>query len=90
MSDCKSCKYKNDGCFCPPDKYCVLYKKEKHKIKHNFEFETNDDWTPGNSSCWVECPFSSLIPLGQACGFFISENVSCPFIAQKKLDKTSK
>ena len=53
MSDCNSCIHKESRCFCPPSMNCTAYKKEKHKVKHTFEFETNDDWTPGDSACWA-------------------------------------
>lgn len=86
MSDCNSCVHKGNRCFCPPDRYCTAYEKEKHKVKHTFEFETNDDWTPGDSACWVECPFSALIPLSSSCIYLRvndNEQSNCPFSANK-------
>lgn len=78
MSDCSKCVHRKDRCFCPEHLECKAYEKEKLKVKHTFEFETNDDWIPGEGACWVECPFSSLIGLGRSC-FFTRKEMACPF-----------
>lgn len=67
-----------------------LYNKliEKECVKHTFEFETRDDWTPSESACWVECPFSLLIKLGERCRF-LDEEVKCPFIDKMDCKKDS-
>ena len=86
MSDCNSCVHKGDRCFCPPDKYCTAYKKEKYKAKHIFEFETDDDWIPGHKCCWIDCPFSKLIPFGRRCIYLCvndNEESNCPFSKSK-------
>ena len=86
MSDCNSCIHKGDRCFCPPNMNCAAYKKEKHKVKHIFEFETDDDWTPGRECCWFDCPFSRLIPLGKRCIYLcVNDNKQsdCPFVVNR-------
>ena len=83
MSNCKNCKHKNDRCFCPPNRDCTAYEKEKTKVKHTFEFETSDDWSPSTGLCWTECPFSALIPLGNICDFLIIDGMRCPFMQIK-------
>lgn len=81
MSDCNSCVHKGDRCFCPPDRYCVAYEKEDI-VKHTFEFYTSKDWAPGDG-CWMECPFSELIPFGKVCKFLSKGFMCCPFLANK-------
>ena len=81
MSDCTKCKYKNDSCFCPPDKECKAFQREVHKVKYAFEFETDDYWVPGEDACWVDCPFSVLIGLGHVCKC-IKEKGLCPFLQE--------
>lgn len=58
-----------------------LYDKltKEECVKHTFEFETKDNWTPSKGACWAECPFSLLIKLGERCKFLDGE-VKCPFI----------
>lgn len=80
--NCKTCKHKNDRCFCPPDKTCTAYEKELHKVKHTFEFETYEDWVPETSGCWTECPFSFLIDLGDYCKC-LDGLITCPFLFHK-------
>lgn len=35
--------------------------------RHTIEFETNDNWQPLTPGCWVDCPASILVPLGEVC-----------------------
>lgn len=79
MSDCTKCIYKNDGCFCPPDKECTAFEKEIHKVKYTFEFNATDDGVPGEGGCWVNCPFSFLVGFGNVCPC-IQGKVLCPFL----------
>ena len=80
MSDCTKCKHRNDRCFCPSNRECKAFEKEKHPIRHVFEFETDEDWTPGKTACWIDCPFSFMIKLGNRCICLDSE-IKCPFLS---------
>ena len=81
MSDCKTCKYHNDGCYCPTDKYCRAYEKKKVYIKHTYEFMTEEDWKPMTSACWIDCPFSFMIGLSQRCKCVDDKfKIECPFV----------
>ncbi|HAU85892.1 MAG TPA: hypothetical protein DCW90_10435 [Lachnospiraceae bacterium] len=82
MSDCNTCVHKNERCFCPPSMNCMVYKKEKVRVKHIFEFETDNDWIPGIGACWGECAFSALVGLGKRCKFV--DSGECPFKRMKK------
>lgn len=81
MTDCTKCKHKNSDskCFCPPEYECKAFEKEVHKVKYAFEFNADDDWTPGESVCWTNCPFSVLIDLGKRCKC-VEGKVLCPFL----------
>lgn len=83
VSNCNDCKHKNGRCYCPPGRYCTAYEKERHKVKHTFEFDTWDYWEPGRATCWVECPFSLLIPAGKSCKFLDDEIHCCPFLVRR-------
>lgn len=81
MSDCKKCKHYGNRCYCPPNMECKAFKMVHNKrVKHIFEFETNDDWIPGESACWTECPFSFNIRVGEMCRC-VKHNarIECPF-----------
>ena len=77
MSNCNNCIHKNDRCFCPPDKNCTAYEKEK--VKYNFEFKAPDDWIPGEWMCLAHCPFSCMIKLGDMCVYTEDNHLECPF-----------
>lgn len=80
-TDCKQCVHLNDGCYCPPDKYCTAFKKKKVYVRHTFEFKTEEDWKPMSSGCWVDCPFSFMIELGQRCRCLVeTDELECPFV----------
>lgn len=64
-------------------KYCyhcgAKIERKIQKVNHVFEFETDEDWVPGESACWICCPFASLIRLGESCKF-IGGALKCPFL----------
>lgn len=82
MSNCQKCKHRNRRCYCPPDRECKAFEKEVHKVKHTFEFETDEDWIPGEAACWTGCPFSFMIRLGDSC-ICLDDRVKCPFKAMQ-------
>lgn len=77
MSDCNKCIHKEDKCFCPPDKECKAFEKEKVYIEKIFKFNVTDDWVPCEAACWSECPFSAMIPFGASCRY-IEHGIKCP------------
>ena len=79
MNDCEKCRHKYTGCYCPPNKVCTAFEKESRKVKHTFTFETDDDWVPGESACWVGCPFAFMIDWGKHCNCFDNWR-NCPFL----------
>ncbi len=83
MSDCQRCKHKNSRCFCPPDRECMAFEKEIHKVEHIFKFETDEDWIPGEAACWTNCPFAFMIKLGNYC-VCLDSNIKCPFTNNTK------
>lgn len=57
------------------------------KVKHIFKFDTDEDWVPGDGGCWMECPFSFNIKLGDRCRAVSTSDElgslgspQCPFI----------
>lgn len=62
------------------------YKKINSKTKKvTFKFETNINWKPADDWCWVNCPFATLIPLGETCRFITDDKIiKCPFIRNNK------
>lgn len=78
MRDCNKCRHKKDKCFCPPHLECKAYERKRVKVKHTFEFETNDDWAPEEAACWMECPFSPMVSWGESC-IFTKKGMRCPF-----------
>lgn len=54
-----------------------------NKVRHTFIFETSSEWQPKIPYCWVECPFSFNIKLGQSCRAFNEDfqklGLGCPF-----------
>ena len=35
--------------------------------KWNLEFEVPKGWKPRSQWCWINCPVSTLVPLGKVC-----------------------
>jgi len=59
---------------------CCMQYQPRPKTKHQFVFETSCDWTPAESSCWIECPFAAMM-FGDNCRFKDkSSTLKCPFI----------
>lgn len=83
MSDCSKCVHKKDRCFCPPGRQCTAFQREIQKVKHTFQFETDDDWVPYSPGCWIDCPFSFTIGLGETCRCFTTD-LDCPFDDDEK------
>ena len=80
MSDCNRCVMFARGCYCPPDKHCIGFVKKKDE-RHMFEFITDEDWKPMTPACWVDCPFSFMIGLGNRCKCLDKKyNIKCPFV----------
>lgn len=83
MVDCTKCKHKNN------DSKCFVHwnmnvkpLKKAHKVKYTFEFNADDDWTPGEGVCWIDCPFSVLIGWGNVCKGADGKTL-CPFLRKK-------
>lgn len=89
MSDCNKCKYRNDRCFCPPDRECKAFEKEVHKVKHSLEFESDEDWIPGETGCWIDCPFSFMIKPGHSC-VCLDGKIECPFLRKWNVNSEPK
>lgn len=83
MTYCNQCIHANDRCYCPPRYECKAFIKKTEKVRRIFEFQTSDNWVPSYEGCWVECPFSPLISLGETCKW-VKEFRSCPFVNNSK------
>ena len=83
MADCKWCIHTKDKCYCPPEYECKAFEKKIVKVNRVFKFQTSDNWSPNHGTCWVECPFSPLIPLGKTCKW-VKESRPCPFVNNSK------
>ena len=80
-TDCKQCVHYGDRCFCPPDKYCTAFKKKKTYVRHTYEFKTEEDWKPMTPACWMDCPVSFMIGLGNSCKCLDEKyQIECPFV----------
>lgn len=84
MTDCNQCIHANDRCYCPPRYECKAFIKKTEKVRRIFEFQTSDNWVPNYEGCWVECPFSPLISLGETCKW-VKEFRSCPFVNNSRI-----
>lgn len=56
------------------------------RVKYTFGFSATDDWVPGESACWTDCPFSILLDLGSRCKCVVGKAV-CPFLNEKYVFK---
>lgn len=63
----------------------ILKNKQKKYVKHTFEFETEEDWKPMTTMCWVDCPFKFMIGLDKSCVCLDKRfKIKCPFISGLK------